>query len=186
MPALSPAQQALAARHLRLAYALANKFASIAPHDFAEVESTATLGLVKAAATYDPTKGRFSTYAGRCITNELLALAQRLRVRYRREVYLDAPACTNAQGDTITWADRLTAPPGWEDAIEARCVVERLLPTLPTETQALLRLRYRSDRTVPFRALGPRFGVSGPVLQRHERRAFERVRRRWGVNACAS
>ena len=57
--------------NLNLAYFFAKKFRH--QKDFDDIAQTAVIGLIKAARTYNETKNyKFSTYASKCINNEIL------------------------------------------------------------------------------------------------------------------
>ena len=80
-------QQALVLGNMRLVSHCAMKFQSTGiPWD--ELCSSGNLGLVQAAITFSPEKNtRFSTYAGRCIDNEIYKL---LRQRKKHSPVEDA------------------------------------------------------------------------------------------------
>ena len=59
-----------AAEHIGLVYHIAKKYTNI---EFDDAISAGSLGLVKAANTFDESRGfKFATYASRCINNEIL------------------------------------------------------------------------------------------------------------------
>ena len=63
--------------------------------------SIGTIGLMKATATFDPAKtARLSTYAAKCIDNELLMLF-RSRSKFSREVSLYDPIGTDKEGRCV-------------------------------------------------------------------------------------
>lgn len=72
--------------------------------------SIGTIGLMKAIATFDPAKtARLSTYAARCIDNELLMLF-RSRRKFSREVSLYDPIGTDKEGNEISLLDVIEGP----------------------------------------------------------------------------
>ena len=75
--------------------------------------SIGTIGLMKAIATFDPAKtARLSTYAAKCIDNELLMLF-RSRRKFSREVSLYDPIGTDKEGNEISlWMWWKTISPG--------------------------------------------------------------------------
>ena len=65
--------------------------------------SIGTIGLMKAISTFDPGKTtRLSTYAARCIDNELLMMF-RTRKKHSREVSLYEPIGTDKEGNEIVY-----------------------------------------------------------------------------------
>lgn len=88
----------------------------VSPNDYDDICSIGMIGLIKAAATFDKSKKRtFSTYAGRCIQNEIF-------MYYRKEkqnlgnISLDEPIGFSTDGDALTLRDKI--PVTDEDFIE--------------------------------------------------------------------
>ena len=72
--------------------------------------SIGTIGLMKAISTFDSTKAaRLSTYAGKCINNELLMLF-RSRKKHSREISLYEPIGTDKEGNEISLLDVMEGP----------------------------------------------------------------------------
>ncbi len=72
------ARDTLIRHNLRLVAHIAKKY--YAADSAEDLVSTGTIGLIKAVNTYDPARGiKFSTYASRCIENEM-----RMQFRRRR------------------------------------------------------------------------------------------------------
>ena len=57
-------------QHINLVYFIVNKEYPTYHHD-EDIIQSGMLGLCKAAQKFDESKGKFSTYAGRCIRNEI-------------------------------------------------------------------------------------------------------------------
>ena len=73
--------------------------------------SIGTIGLIKAINTFNPQKAtRLSTYAARCIENELLMFL-RARRKYSREVSLYEPIGTDKEGNEINLLDMIESAP---------------------------------------------------------------------------
>lgn len=68
---LNPKQQEMVLKNLGLAHHVVKQL-GVRQKDFDEMVSVGTMGLIKAALTFDETKGKFSSYAGMCIRNEIL------------------------------------------------------------------------------------------------------------------
>lgn len=81
--------------------------------DYEDLESIGTYGLIKAAATYDSKKKiKFSTYAMRCICNEI-GMDYRKKNKHKNDISLDAPISEQKdEGEKITIRDTLEDPNG--------------------------------------------------------------------------
>jgi len=67
------AREILIERNLRLVAHIAKKYQNV-DEDMEDLISIGTIGLIKAISSFDAGKGKLSTYASRCIDNELLML----------------------------------------------------------------------------------------------------------------
>ena len=73
--------------------------------------SIGTIGLIKAISTFDSSRAsKLSTYAARCIDNELLMML-RARKKRSREVSLYDPIGTDREGNEISLLDVIESPP---------------------------------------------------------------------------
>ena len=73
--------------------------------------SIGTIGLIKAISTFNSERSaRLSTYAARCIDNELLMML-RARKKCSREVSLYEPIGTDKEGNEISLLDIIESPP---------------------------------------------------------------------------
>ena len=102
-------REKLILQNRRLVYYLAKRF-DVAPSEYDDVISIGTIGLIKAATTFDKSKKvRFSTYASRCINNEIL-MYYREKKRYSRDISLDEPINIDDEGDELTLGDKIPGP----------------------------------------------------------------------------
>jgi RNA polymerase sigma factor (sigma-70 family) len=142
-----------------------------------------SIELLEAARSYDPTRGKFSSWAfilmewkaghfaraGRYVVHVGEKL-QRTRCVHSRAVPLDTPI-----GDGVeTLADRLTAPQ--PDAMIA-VDVEALVATLPRRQQEVLRRRYIGDGATLL-AIAESDGVTKERIRQIESEGIERLRQR--------
>ena len=94
---------------------------------------TGVIGLIKAARSFDTSRNvLFSTYASRCIINELLMAVRRiLRTQSNMRTYsIDAPI-QSADGECVTLADQLPSEePRPDERFIARDSLEGIMRTL--------------------------------------------------------
>ena len=137
------AREKLIRHNLRLVAHIVKKYYAL-PGDQEDLVSIGTIGLMKAVDTFDATrKARFSTYASRCIENEI-------RMQFRRErksgQTVSLQEALEADGDSaLTLADVIQDGFCMEDSCERQEDVRRLrqlLDTLPARERQILLLRY--------------------------------------------
>ena len=98
------AKNILIERNLRLVAHVVKKYQGT-DVELDDLISIGTIGLMKAISTFDSTKAaRLSTYAGKCINNELLMLF-RSRKKHSREISLYEPIGTDKEGNEISLLD---------------------------------------------------------------------------------
>ena len=91
-------------RNLRLVAYIVKKFATNKT-DFDDFFSVGTIGLMKAVNTFNPEKKiKFSTYAIRCIENEIL-MYMRASKKHNNVTSLDEIIHTNYDGNELTYQD---------------------------------------------------------------------------------
>lgn len=71
-----------------------------------DIVSEGMLGLIKAADTFDETKGyQFCTYAGLCIRNSMLMYIRKLNKHWHKEISLYTPIGEDNEGNQLCYAD---------------------------------------------------------------------------------
>ena len=104
------ARQTLIEHNLRLVVYIAKKFDNTGV-GVEDLISIGTIGLIKAISTFNSERSaRLSTYAARCIDNELLMML-RARKKCSREVSLYEPIGTDKEGNEISLLDIIESPP---------------------------------------------------------------------------
>ena len=104
------ARNILIEHNLRLVAHVAKKYQGC-DEDPDDLISIGTIGLIKAISTFDPCRtSKPSTYAARCIDNELLMML-RARKKCSREVSLYDPIGTDREGNEISLLDVIESPP---------------------------------------------------------------------------
>ena len=99
------AEEKLVKHNMRLVAHIAQKYKMGNEQD--ELIAVGSIGLLKAIKTYSESKGSsFSTYATRCIENEILMMI-RANKKYAQQVYLDDTIMTDKDGNDVSLIDVL-------------------------------------------------------------------------------
>lgn len=175
------AREILILRNMRLVAHVVKKY-QCPENEQEELISIGTIGLIKAIATVDADKGRLSTYAARCIENELL-MYFRSRKKTSKEVSYYEPIGTDKEGNEISLLDVIESkePDAFEivTAREDAQKVYELLPLILTEREReVLALRYGLYGTKEYtqREVAERLGISRSYISRIEKNAIGKLR----------
>ena len=151
---------------------------------FDDLISIGAVGLIKAVRSYDMRTGTsLSTYAARCIENEILMSLRQSR-KQQSDISLNEPLGTDHDGNTVSFADLLGTPPDQvEEEVRRRITlskVQRALPTLPERERTVLMLRYGlKDGVVhPQHEIADLLGISRSYVSRVEKHGIELLRER--------
>ena len=178
------ARETLIRHNLRLVVHVAKKYYA-QPSDQEDLISIGTIGLMKAVDTFDSTrKARFSTYASRCIENEL-------RMHFRRErksgttVSLQETLEAGKDDTALTLSDVLQDGFCMEDSCEQQDEAQRLrqlIEGLPARERKLILLRYGLAGQPPLTQLetAKLLQISRSYVSRLETHALELLREGWG------
>lgn len=175
------ARDMLIEHNLRLVAHIAKKYQNV-DEDMEDLISIGTIGLIKAIGSFDAGKGKLSTYASRCIDNELLMLL-RAKKKTSREVSLYDPIGTDKEGNEISLLDVIEQEQtDIVERMETKCRIRRL-PELIEERltdreKQIIMLRYglQSGREVTQREIGRMLGISRSYVSRIEKRALEKLK----------
>lgn len=175
------ARQELIERNMRLIVHIARKY-KVPGCTFDDLISIGAIGLIKAVRSYDPGAGTsLSTYAARCIENEILMSLRHSR-KQQNDISLDEPLGTDSEGNTVSFSDLLGTPPDLvEDEVRRRItldMVQKALPALPERERRVLMMRYGiGDGIVhPQHEIADRLGISRSYVSRVEKHAIELIR----------
>lgn len=182
------AERKIVEHNMRLVQFLSNKFKS-AVNDTEDMVSIGSVGLLKAARTFDPCKGiKFATYASRCIKNEIL-MHLRKEQKAIRNVSLDEPIRKDEEGNQLIVSDligsgRYEVEEMIEDS-EDLAIIGQILNTLPQEEGAVIRYRYgigteRKRQT----EIAELMNISQSYVSRIERKALRKIKKTY-EHRCA-
>lgn len=176
------AKNILIERNLRLVAHIVKKYQG-ASEELDDLISIGTIGLIKAVQTFDSAKAsKLSTYAARCIDNELLMLL-RSRKKSNREVSLYEPIGTDKEGNEISLLDVIETEPA--DVVKNYALKQdttllyRLLPEILSQReQEILKLRYGlyGEKELTQREIAKRLNISRSYVSRIEKNALLKLR----------
>ena len=175
------AREMLILRNMRLVAHVVKKY-QCPEYEQEELISIGTIGLIKAIATVDIDKGRLSTYAARCIDNELL-MYFRTRKKTSREVSYYEPIGTDKEGNEISLLDVIESQePDAFSLVTAKDDAKKiyeLIPKLLTDREKeVISLRYGlyGKREYTQREVAEYLGISRSYISRIEKTAIEKLR----------
>ena len=176
------AKNILIERNMRLVAHIVKKYQG-ASEELDDLISIGTIGLIKAVQTFDSAKAsKLSTYAARCIDNELLMLL-RSRKKSNREVSLYEPIGTDKEGNEISLLDVIETEP--VDVVKNYALKQdttllyRLLPEILSQRkQEILKLRYGlyGEKELTQREIAKRLNISRSYVSRIEKNALLKLR----------
>ena len=176
------AKNILVERNLRLVAHVVKKYQGT-DVELDDLISIGTIGLMKAISTFDASKtARLSTYAARCIDNELLMMF-RSKKKYSREVSLYEPIGTDKEGNEISLLDVVEGPT--VDIIEEYSKRENIQHLLKSMSSILTEKEYnviccrfglfgRAEQTQ--REIARHMKISRSYVSRIEKNALHKLR----------
>ncbi len=179
----SAARDKLIEHNMRLVVHIARKY-KVPGCTFEDLISIGAVGLIKAVRSFNPSTGTsLSTYAARCIENEVL-MALRQSRKQQSDVSLHEPLGTDGDGNTVSFIDILGTEP---DIVEEEAVrhmtlskVRKALPLLPMRERTVLSLRYGllDGRQHPQHEIAEILRISRSYVSRVEKHGVELLRER--------
>ena len=176
------AKSILIERNLRLVAHVVKKYQGT-DVELDDLISIGTIGLMKAIATFNPAKtARLSTYAARCIDNELLMLF-RSRKKFSREVSLYEPIGTDKEGNEISLLDVIEGPS--VDVVEDYSTRENIRLVLTSMKSVLSQKEYEviccrfglfGKKEQTQREIARQLHISRSYVSRIEKNALHKLR----------
>lgn len=172
---LSPEQQQLAADNEKLIWFFLKKYASRS--DPQELYGPAAEGLIRAAATYDPARGKFSTHAMyqmRSAVDHNQRYAKRKKRSGKPVLHMDDVDAVDLNGE---WNAQMYGVAQLRDRPclsldETGADVERFLWSLPARDRELVRMRMGGDT---LKEIGDTFGITIQAASAH----MKRIANKW-------
>ena len=178
----SEAKRILIEHNLRLVAHVAKKYQNTG-EDLEDLISIGTIGLIKAISTFDVDRSaRLSTYAARCIDNELLMML-RSRKKCSREVSLYEPIGTDKEGNEISLLDVMEGPA--VDVVEEystrediRHVLDSMKSVLSSKEYEVICCRFGlfGQKEQTQREIARHLHISRSYVSRIEKNALQKLR----------
>lgn len=175
------ALEVLVKHNMRLVVHVVKRYQGVADND--EIISIGSMGLLKAIHSYNVARGtQFSTYAAKCIENEIL-MYLRWSKHDRQNVSLYAPVGVDKEGNEVTFIDTLYHE--GEDigkAVEEeeiKSIVHRVLEaTLTDREKRIIVSRYGllGEPVLSQREIAEKENISRSYISRIEKKALTKMR----------
>lgn len=132
--------------------------------------------------TFNAEKGiRFSSYASRCIENEILMFF-RSGKKSAQDVSINEPIDTDKDGNTLTLMDTMAVDDTIIDSIDIKMKSEKLYGfldgSLTQREREIICMRYGLEgrRPLPQRVVAKKLGISRSYVSRIEKKALQKLR----------
>ncbi len=175
------AKNQLIERNLRLVVYTAQKFDNTAVN-IEDLISIGTIGLIKAVSSFDNSKNiKMATYASRCIENEILMYLRKF-AKIKKEVSLDEPLNTDAEGNELCILDILSSE---KDEVSVNIESEdekdnlkKVLSELSEKEKEIMCMRYglsgKSEMTQ--KEVADYFDISQSYISRIEKKILSKMK----------
>lgn len=176
------AEEKLIKHNLRLVAHIVKKY-NFAKIEQDELISVGSIGLMKAIKSYDIEKGNsFSTYASRCIQNEILMMVRSQR-KFINEVSLEDKVKTDKEGNEVSLIDVLEdASEHVQDKAEIQIIYQKIIDIINTSLnereKEIIFLRYGIGGGVPKtqNEVAKELNISRSYISRIEKKALNQIR----------
>ena len=175
------AKDILISHNLRLVAHIVKKYSGAGEAD--DLISVGSIGLIKAINSFEYGKGtQLSTYAARCIENEILML---IRVGKKHKQTLSLQECLgeDKDGNDIELMDIIpTIEDEVEDVVDANILNEKVAKIvkkiLPKREYEIIKYRYGMENcpALTQREVAIKLGISRSYISRLETKALESIR----------
>lgn len=141
--------------------------------DYDDIAQVGRIALLKAIRTYEPKKGKLSTYATRCIRNAyrnmlFLERAQK-RQTHKLQVYYDEEIDDKGH----TWWDTLEMSASVEDEVVRRVAMQEWLAQLDERERCIIEMKCQGYY---LREIGARLGITHERVRQIIRGTEEKAR----------
>lgn len=149
-------------------YEVGNKFQFI-EHDKEDLVSIGIIGLMKAVDTFDIDKKlKFSTYAAKCIDNEILSSLRSLK-KTKNLVSLEKIIAMGKRDDDLKLIDILTSDIEVEDYYltkEENKIIHEIIEKLPIREREIIKMYFRfyDNKKYTYKEIAKKFGITSAYV----------------------
>ena len=176
------ARDKLIEHNLRLVAHIVKKY-YMTTTDQDDLVSIGTIGLIKAVDTFDDSKGiRLSSYAARCIENEILMFFRNCK-KSAQDVSMNEPIDTDKDGNALVLMDIMATEDLIVDELDTKIKSEQLYKyieeDLSEREKLIIKMRYGLDRKVPLtqREVAEKLNISRSYVSRIEKKSLLTLRK---------
>ncbi len=181
------ARNILVEHNLRLVAHIIKKYYAVNV-DQDDLVSIGTIGLIKAINTFDMDKNiKLSSYASRCIENEILMHFRNLK-KSSQNVSLEDAVDIDKDGNTLKLMDLLSIDDDFADNLDKKLNLQKinkyLTETLTKRELQIINLRYGLNGGKPLtqREVSSIMNISRSYVSRIEKKALEKLKARYDSN----
>lgn len=177
------ARNVLIEHNLRLVAHIVKKYYALSS-DQDDLVSIGTIGLIKAIDTFDPDKNiKLSSYASRCIENEILMHFRNLR-KTSLDVSLDESIDMDKDGNPLTLMDIMAVEDDILEQIDLKINSEKIrefLKDMPERERKIIIMRYGLNGCNPLtqREVAQALNISRSYVSRIEKRTLKELNSRF-------
>lgn len=178
------ARNKLVEHNLRLVAHIIKKYYAVNT-DQDDLVSIGTIGLIKAINTFDVDKKvKLSSYASRCIENEILMYFRNQR-KTSQNVSLEDAIDTDKDGNALKLMDLLSVDDNFIDNLDKKMNLQKIDKyideTLTKREKEIINLRYGLDGEKPLtqREVSALMDISRSYVSRIEKKALQKLRSRY-------
>ncbi len=176
------AKDRLIQHNLRLVAHIVKKYSTAGEAD--DFISVGCIGLIKGIRSYDPSKNvQLSTYAARCIENEILMMLRSSK-KHNRVYSLDERISADDSGSDISLGDTIgTDIDEISDTVETKILTSNLLGIMKRKLSKreyeIVCMRYGMNGTKPLtqREVAKKLNISRSYISRLENRAITTMKK---------
>ena len=181
------ARNILVEHNLRLVAHIIKKYYAVNV-DQDDLVSIGTIGLIKAINTFDMDKNiKLSSYASRCIENEILMHFRNLK-KSSQNVSLEDAVDIDKDGNNLKFMDLLSIDDDFADNLDKKLNLQKinkyLTETLTKRELQIINLRYGLNGSKPLtqREVSSIMNISRSYVSRIEKKALEKLKERYDNN----